>query len=183
MIKTRDDLKYYLNQDNIYYRNKGKKQLLKLWILRDHDILIRKYVKLLRKDEYYSNNRSSLLNKIKCIFYKNRKNSLGNKLGFYIIPNSFKEGLTIYHHGNIIVNGNARIGKNCKLHGDNCIGNNGFSKKAPVIGDNVDIGVGAKIIGDVYIADDIIIGANAVVNKSFYEKGITIAGIPARKIK
>ncbi|MBT0889312.1 hypothetical protein KJR38_03095 [Streptococcus lutetiensis] len=52
----------------------------------------------------------------------------------------------------------------------------------PVIGNNVDIGVGAKIIGNVTIADGIKIGANAVVNKSFYEEGITIVGVPARKV-
>ena len=44
------------------------------------------------------------------------------------------------------------------------------------------IGVGVVIIGDVEIADNIVIGANAVVNKSFLEPGITIAGVPARKI-
>ena len=44
------------------------------------------------------------------------------------------------------------------------------------------IGVGVVIIGDVEIADNIVIGANAVVNKSFSEPGITIAGVPARKI-
>lgn len=52
--------------------------------------------------------------------------------------------------------------------------------KAPVIGNNVEIGVGAKIIGDIYIADNIKIGAGAVVTKSFYEEGITLVGIPAK---
>ena len=64
-----------------------------------------------------------------------------------------------------------------------CIGNNSFSMKAPVIGRNVDIGIGSKIIGDVTISDDIVIGANSVVTKSFLEKGIVIAGVPAKKIK
>ena len=50
-------------------------------------------------------------------------------------------------------------------------------------GDNVDIGVGAKIIGGVTIADNIKIGANAVVTKSFYEEGITLVGVPARKLE
>lgn len=184
MIKTKKDLKRYLNEDDLYYNSKGgKKYLLKMWVLRDHDIEIRKYIRFLRKDEYYHNNRTNLINKLKCIYYKRRKNILGNKLGFVIGPNCFEEGLIIYHHGNIIVNGNSKIGKGCKLHGDNCIGNNGYDRKAPVLGNNIDVGVGAKIIGDIYIADDIIIGANAVVNKSFYEKGITIAGVPAKKIK
>ena len=57
----------------------------------------------------------------------------------------------------------------CQLHGDNCIGNNGITLAAPRIGNRVDIGVGAKIIGNIEIADDIVIGAGAVVNKSFKE--------------
>ena len=75
------------------------------------------------------------------------------------------------------------MGDNVKLHGSNCIGNNGFIDKAPKIGNNVDIGFGAILIGDIEIADDIIIGANALVNKSFLEKGVTIAGVPAKIIK
>lgn len=70
----------------------------------------------------------------------------------------------------------------CTLHGDNCIGNNGKTNACPIIGNNVDIGVGAKLIGDIVIADDIVIGAGAVVVSSFTEPGITIGGIPARRI-
>lgn len=116
-------------------------------------------------------------------FYRRRKNRLGSKLGIEIWENSFAEGMQIHHSGNIVVNGMARIGKNCQLHGSNCIGNDGKSLDAPVIGDNVEIGVGAKIIGGIRIADNIIIGGGAVVVSSFLESGITIGGIPAHKLK
>ena len=52
----------------------------------------------------------------------------------------------------------------------------------PIIGDNVWIGPGVKIYGGIQIADDIQIGANAVVTKSFKEPGITIGGVPAIKL-
>lgn len=52
----------------------------------------------------------------------------------------------------------------------------------PTIGDNVWIGPGAKIFGKIQIADECAIGANAVVNKSFLENGVSIAGVPARKV-
>lgn len=45
------------------------------------------------------------------------------------------------------------------------------------------IGVGAKVIGKVRIANNIKIAAGAVVVTSFDEEGITIGGIPARKLK
>lgn len=57
-----------------------------------------------------------------------------------------------------------------------CIGNDGKSNTCPVIGNNVNIGVGAKLIGD------IMIGAGAVVVSSFTESGITIGGVLARQI-
>ena len=43
--------------------------------------------------------------------------------------------------------------------------------------------MGAKVLGGITIADDIKIGANAVVTKSFNEPGITIVGIPAHKLE
>lgn len=44
-------------------------------------------------------------------------------------------------------------------------------------------GYGSVIIGNVKIADNIRIGANSVVTKTFMEEGITIAGVPAKKIE
>ena len=52
-----------------------------------------------------------------------------------------------------------------------------------MIGNRVDIGVGAKIIGGITIADDVKIGAGAVVTKSCSEIGATLVGVPARKIR
>jgi serine O-acetyltransferase len=88
-----------------------------------------------------------------------------------------------FYHNNIVINPHAIVGDNCKFHGDNCIGNNGFDEKAPTLGNNVDVGYGACIIGDIEIADNVIIGANSLVNKSFNEPGVIIAGVPAKIIK
>ena len=69
-----------------------------------------------------------------------------------------------------------------RIHACTNIGSSRDDVSAPQIGNNVYIGPGAKIFGDIVIADNIAIGANSVVNKSFYEKNISIAGIPAKKI-
>lgn len=81
------------------------------------------------------------------------------------------------------MNGYTRVGKNCKLHGSNCIGNDGKTLAAPVIGDNVRLGVGAKVIGDIHIADNVTIAAGAVVIHSCEIKGATLAGVPAKVVK
>ena len=93
----------------------------------------------------------------------------------------FGPGLSIAHYGTIVVNSNAKIGKNCRIQEGVNIGASG-NERAPQIGDNVFIGSGAKIIGDIVIADGIAIGAGAIVVKSFTDKNITIAGNPAKKI-
>ncbi|VBB39422.1 hypothetical protein TRIP_E190340 [uncultured Spirochaetota bacterium] len=51
-----------------------------------------------------------------------------------------------------------------------------------IIGNNAYIGPGAKLFGGITIADKIVIGANSVVNKSFYTPNISIAGVPAKVI-
>ena len=103
-------------------------------------------------------------------------------LGFSIPINVFGPGLCIAHRGTIIINKNVRVGENCRIHACTNIGSNRNEASAPQIGNNVYIGPGAKIFGNILIADNIAIGANSVVNNSFYEKGISIAGIPAKKI-
>jgi serine O-acetyltransferase len=104
-------------------------------------------------------------------------------LGYSIPINVFGPGLCIAHRGTIVVNKDARVGENCRIHACTNIGSGrGSVLLAPKIGDDVYIGPGAKIFGNIEIADNIAIGANSVVNKSFYEKGISIAGVPAKKI-
>lgn len=146
-----------------------------------------RFIKLLRKCEFYRYKfEHSHMPHWKAMYYiaRTRKNWLGVFIGVEVPECCFDEGLIIHHCGSIVVNGSSVIGKNCQLHGDNCIGNigRGVLTNCPHIGDNVDIGVGAKVLGGIYIADNIKIGANAVVTKSFEESGITIVGIPAKRI-
>ena len=141
------------------------------------------YEKLLRKCEYYENCKKSLIYKpyklvLKYIF---RKKSI--KYGFSIPLNCFGKGLSIAHIGSIVINGNTKIGSNCRIHiGVNIGTAAGYADRAPRIGNNVYIAPGAKIFGEIEIGNGIVIGANSVVNKSFLEDNITIAGVPARKI-
>lgn len=76
-------------------------------------------------------------------------------------------GLRIRHPHSIIINPHCTIGENCTIFHEVTIGTNEHSGRniAATIGDNVYIGCGAKIIGDIIIEDDAKIGANAVVTK------------------
>lgn len=93
------------------------------------------------------------------------------------------EGFYISHFSGIIVNGKTIIGKNVDLSHCVTIGqaDRGSRKGVAVIGDNVYIGPGAKIIGQVRIGNNVAIGANAVVTKDIPDNSVAV-GIPAKVI-
>ena len=95
--------------------------------------------------------------------------------------NVFDYGLRINHRGTIIVNAKTRIGKWCDIHACGNIGE-GLDRQAPHIGDNCWIGPGAKLFGGITIGDGVMIGAGAVVNRSFGNQ-VRIAGVPAKVVK
>ena len=173
-------LKIIIKKDkNLYLSKSYIKRLYDFFTKRNNNSILKNII-YARKYRFYGKNRKSIMNKIKFIYYSRKNNLIGRKNNIELYG-EFGEKLKIYHSG-IVINKNAIIGNNVKLHGMNCIGNKGNSQNSPKIGNNVDIGFGAKIIGDIEIADDIKIGANATVTKSFLEKGITIAGTPAKKL-
>ena len=175
MIKNKKDYLEFLIQDKIALGRKTKKPKWNDYIW--------KYEILLRKCEYLKNTGGGYTNKFLFKIFNFKRNCLGLKLGFSIPLNVFDSGLSIAHIGPIIVNGGSKIGKNCRIHVGVNIGTQaGKQCDAPILGNNIYIGPGAKLFGKIIIADDIAIGANAVVNKSFEESGISIAGVPAKKI-
>ena len=163
MILSRRDLTEYLNADKkALGRTKKKPDLFDL---------VWKFEIALRKNEYYVNCKKSILWKPMVLYSKVRLKILGILCGFEIPINRVGKGLGIAHKGTIIINGGTIIGDNCRLHVCVNIGTvPGCSNVAPVIGDNVYIGPGAKLYGKISIASGIMIGANSVVNKSFTEE-------------
>ena len=92
------------------------------------------------------------------------------------------EGLKFGHWGTIVINPNAKIGKNFSISHGCCVGNAaGKHAGVPIIGDNVIIFAGAKVIGKIYVGDNVVIGANAVVTKDVPSNCI-VAGVPAKVI-
>lgn len=174
MIRTKQELKQVIAYEKKLYPNSVLD-----YLTCNQRVYNWRYIRLLRNSEYHYNNRAFVLHKILYVIYSRRKNRLGARLGIQIWENSFQKGLVIHHNGNIVVNREAKIGENCQLHGDNCIGNNGNAAGSPCIGSNIDIGVGAKIIGSILLADGIKVGANAVVVKSCNVAKSTLVGIPA----
>ncbi|MED3764565.1 serine acetyltransferase [Ureibacillus terrenus] len=100
------------------------------------------------------------------------------------------EGFRINHSIGIVIGSGVRAGKNLTVNQGVTLGGN-FNKirkldekiiSQPYLGDNVALSAGCKILGPVYIQNNVIVGANSVVIKDI-EENIVVAGIPARKIR
>lgn len=175
-------LKNTLSAERGIYLSESKVYRFMDWLKQSERYQLWCYVKVLRYcGYYYAHREKSFLFRVLSLHFRRRLNVCGAKLGIVINPLACDVGLNIWHSG-VVVGGN--VGKNLMLHGDNCIGRKGLGlDDTPTIGDNVRLGVGAKVIGDVYIANNVTIAAGAVVTKSCYEEGALLAGVPARIIK
>ncbi|HSI38073.1 MAG TPA: serine acetyltransferase [Methylotenera sp.] len=91
-------------------------------------------------------------------------------------------GLRIWHFGGIFIHPDVVIGKNCTLRQGVTIGNRIENGGVPTIGDNVDFGAYAQVLGDVRIGNDCKIGAMTLVITDVPD-GATAVGIPARIIE
>ena len=85
----------------------------------------------------------------------------------------------IDHSGGIVISGYARFGDDCRIRTGVVVGLARVDEPgAPVIGDRVDIGAGAKVLGRIRVGSDVLIGANAVVIRDVPDQSIA-AGVPA----
>lgn len=102
------------------------------------------------------------------------------------LPYTTKIGrfVTFEHQHGIVIHGNAVIGDNCIIRHGVTIGIQSVDKphEAPKIGKNVNIGAGAKILGNISIGDNVVIGANAVIVKDIPPNSLVV-GIPGTVIK
>lgn len=161
----------------------GGKQLIvniiKEWLFPDYK---KRFIKQLRKTEYINNCCKSFVGKIRKLMAYRKLQQIERLCGYEIPLNVFGPGLSVPHFGTIVVNGSARIGANCRIHVGVNIGTaKDFGSACPKIGDNVYIGPGAKLFGDIVIADGCVIGANAVVCKSCFNFGKKLIGVPAKE--
>lgn len=100
-------------------------------------------------------------------------------LSLFLDCNNIGNGLFLQHGFSTIISAES-IGENCSVSQQVTIGYN--TKGRPIIGNNVSIGAGAKVIGKVTIDDNVKVGANAVVVKNV-PKNCVVVGVPAYIVK
>ena len=170
VVTTKEQLKFYIQADHMMNRGTFKSSLknrIRNFFAPDY---IMKYLRTLRKVEYFSNTGGRLQ-----YFYKAKQQRLGRRLGFSIAKNVFGYGLVIPHWGTIVVGDGNTIGNYAVLHTSICI--TAGTKK---IGDGFYCSTGAKILNSVELGNNVTVGANAVVTRDF-EANSLLMGIPAEK--
>jgi serine O-acetyltransferase len=91
----------------------------------------------------------------------------------------FGPGFVLIHSYGVVINSSVKGGAGIKIEHLVTIG--AERDASPVLGNNVFVGAGAKIVGGVSIGNDVRIGANAVVTKDIAD-GVTAVGIPAKVV-
>ncbi len=184
-VKTKTQLKALLRQErDVYVPATSYK---KHWFRRSKAYSIYCALRAFRLYEFYSQNStpgncfSRIIHTLKTLWLDRRRNLLGEAVGVELTPGMVGPGVHICH-SNVVVFGH--VGEGGTFHGNNVVGNkrSGAIDEVPILGKHVDVGFGACIIGKVTIADNCVIGAGAVVTKSFTTPGTIIAGVPAKEI-
>ncbi|MFL0796110.1 MAG: hypothetical protein K6L73_01310 [Cellvibrionaceae bacterium] len=92
-------------------------------------------------------------------------------------------GFYIGHYGNVVISGDAILGRNCNVSQGVTIGqaNRGKYKGTPVIGDKVYMATGSKIIGGITVGDNVLISANALITSNIDDSAVCV-GVPAEVV-
>lgn len=180
MIRTKQDLRLFLNEDKITHSR--LKRLIEKFTYSDQ-YPISPFMIHLRHVEYYTNKRKKIIDYLPYLWhlYNYRKLRLKFQLG--LPPNVASSGFHLVHTGFIRIGKDVKIGTNCTILPMVLIGRSGPGKKADIIiGNNCYISTGATIIGPSIIGNNVTIAAGAVVTKDIPDNCI-VGGVPAKIIK
>ena len=181
MIQTKSDLKFYIKKDKEKYDLSPLSRYLLNMFLHGESYQAFRYLKAMRYCEYYTNNRNkNIFYKLLAKYYRLKQKRLGNIYRIKIDINICGPGVRLVH-----LNGGMRvaaksIGENFTISTGCIVGRN--RDKLPTIGNNVDVSVGAKIIGNVVVGNNVIVAPNSVVVKDVPDNCV-VSGVPAVIIK
>lgn len=185
MINSRVTLNEYIQIDgNRNSLNCSKtylliEPLLALFGIVHESYYVRKYLRTLRKLEYFTNIDRGGVRKL---YYTMKWKRLSNKYQIYIKPNTVGKGLYIPHfHGGVQLNC-LSMGDYCTVSAGVVVGNKGSQENRATIGNDVELAIGCKVIGKITIGDNAIVCPNSVVIKDVPQNAI-VSGIPAQVVK
>ena len=177
-IHTRAELREWLALECARFPLHGRRYLSYLlqW---SEGAVLRRHITLLRTAEYHLNNG----HRLRAAWYSARLLRLQTRYCLHVPLNCVGKGVMIMHLYPLQMNCNMTVGEDCRIMpGVMILGDDTPENRAPVIGDHVTLCAGCRVFGGITLADHVTVGAGAVVNRSFTEPGVTIAGVPARVV-
>lgn len=125
--------------------------------------------------------RARWLRPIYRFLYRYVRNHYGIELPWSV---QLGRGVVFEHQGGIVIHGRSVIGDRCVIRQGVTLGNRTMVRNddAPELGESVNVGAGAKLLGAIKVGDGAVIGANAVVLSDVRSR-TTVAGIPAREVR
>ena len=177
-IKSKKDLKTWLSYERRKYKigNSLLSFISAILFLSEKKVTWR-IQRRLRICEYHLNCGHKLRYKINLALY----HRLSFKVGIKIPPNTCGKGLFIVHLGSVLVNSGAKIGEDVSFHINTSVVA-GPNNKNAVIGDGTILFVGSTVLKGVTVAENVMIGAGAVVTKDILEDSVCVAGAPAKTV-
>jgi len=157
------------------YRYGGIKNESQLSYMTRKELYGYKYTKVMRLCKFHKDNN----HRLRFMWYRLLLQHYSLKYGFQIsYATEIGEGLYLGHLGSIIVNYEAKIGKNVNIAQGVTIGmtNRGENAGVPNIGNNVWIGANSVVVGGINIGNDVMIAPNTFVNFNVPDHSIVIAG-------
>lgn len=188
MIKSRQDLRYYIEEDSV--ANPPAKNFIhyiKDWVFQNEKFYIHKYLVILRHLEFYKNRKKSLLSGLLYLYYLIKWKRLSHRTGMTIPPNCSGPGLKLYHTVNsrTAMTAETKLGARVTLRPGVVFGYQGDTAReslaSPVIEDDVEFSWGAKAFGKVHIGRGALINANSVVLSNIPPYAIVV-GNPGKVI-
>lgn len=189
MIKSKKELIEVLNYEKKCYRQYMFPTLQRVImgaIKHEPIAQIWKWQKASRYYDYYryvKDSKGGFWSNILYTYYARKRNKLASKIGIEIETTNIGKGFMLLHTGATVINGATIMGDNCKLRGNNCIGVSHTGSDCPILGNNILMGAGSKIFGNIKVADGVEIAAGAVVVKDILEPGCIVGGVPAKVLK
>lgn len=173
MIKSKKELSFFIMADRIMNGYPPHKSILET--LSNHLLCkppVIEYLSYMRKLSFYKR-QSGILNRLRTFFYRRNCNRLSTLMGVFIYEDSCDYGLVVPHHGTLRIGSGNKIGRYAVVHtvvnmtASNC-----------EAGDGLYLSIGCKVNGPLKLGNNVTVGANTVVNKSFGDN-VLLAGIPA----
>lgn len=170
MIDSKKKLKFYIKADAIMNEQVFPQTRLKRLLFPS---IIEKFLRTMRKLEYYKNTKTRcVLAYIPFLYYKRKYEALKVRTGFDIPPNTFGYGLRIGHLSTIVINNATKIGNYCSV-ANNLVIADGHRK---VIGNCVQFGSNVVICKKLSIADGCKLSSCSLLNRSIKDKNMLWGG-------